>query len=315
MTGETPALSVIIPAFNAERTLAQQLAALERQSAAFAWEILLCDNGSTDGTAALVRDWQKRLPQLIAVDASANRGPAAARNVGARVARAPFLAFCDADDVVADDWLDQLRSGLEKAEFVGGARRYTLLNGSSAGPMDWPQPLFWKPFLPDLPATATNTMAVTAAIFREVGGFDENLRTAEDIDLCWRIQIAGHALVACPDAIVQIRRRASILAVFRQAYSYGIGDKALRRKYAALIAVALAPQGSDFEKGSVPSETPARPPRGWGFVYRLASKFRRPLRLPDITFAVSRLGVRLGSRFGKTGPISPVSLPQSARDS
>src|SRR5690606_34073255 len=124
----TPEASVVIAAFNAERTLGEQLAALSRQAVRFPWEVLVCDNGSTDGTVAVVTEWQGRLPQLRLVDASARRGPGAARNAGAARALSPLLLFCDADDVVADDWLAPLHGALQREVFVTGNSRRPVLN-------------------------------------------------------------------------------------------------------------------------------------------------------------------------------------------
>ena len=123
-----PEVSVIIPAFNAEDTLALQLGALTDQAGDFTCEILVCDNGSTDGTADLVRDWERRFPIIRLIDASARRGPAAARNIGAAAARAPRLAFCDADDLIGSGWLALMRSKLDEHEFVA-----ELLEGLDAG--------------------------------------------------------------------------------------------------------------------------------------------------------------------------------------
>src|SRR5690606_31786877 len=78
-----PELSVVIAAFDARATLGEQLDALAARDVDFAVEVLVCDNGSRDGTPDLVRRRQEREPWLRLVDASARRGPSAARNIGA----------------------------------------------------------------------------------------------------------------------------------------------------------------------------------------------------------------------------------------
>lgn len=98
-------LSVIIPCLNAERTIGEQLAALAAQRWSERWEVIVADNGSTDGTLEVVRRFAGRLPELRVVDASQRRGSGYARNRGAAVARGEWLAFCDADDVVAPGWV------------------------------------------------------------------------------------------------------------------------------------------------------------------------------------------------------------------
>ena len=291
-------VSVIVPAFNAQETLGEQLAALARQQVAFDWEILVCDNGSRDGTSDVVRVWGQDLPNLVLVDASARRGPSAARNIGAERARGKALLFCDADDVVDENWLPAMYSALQRAHFVAGARRYTLLNRKTDGPADWTEPLFTKDFLPQLPAGSGSNLGVDAELFEQVGGFDETMRTAEDIDLCWRIQLAGHALVAAPGAVIQMRRRTGLRAVFRQSYSYGAGDKMLLHKYADLIAAESSGEPSRME----PRDSHAgAQPRIRGAV-RKAFRLQRPA---DITFAVDRIAHRLGLRFGAVNRNAP----------
>ncbi|NTV38905.1 MAG: glycosyltransferase [Demequinaceae bacterium] len=311
MTPSPPEVSVVIPALNAEQTLGEQLAALSRQEAPFEWEIVVCDNGSRDGTANVVRDWQERLCQLRLVDASERRGPGAARNIGVAEASAALLLFCDADDVVADDWVVQMHRALREADFVAGGRRYSLLDPKKAqGPSDWEAPLFTKPFLPHLPAATSSNMGVRASVFREVGGFDESLQAAEDIDLCWRIQLEGHALVGQPEAIVHIRRRGSLAAIFKQAYAYGVGDGLLERKHADVIAATALPAAAlpattlpaTAERPRVattasdaPTASEAARPRALSRVWTRALRQRRPV---DLTFAVDRMARRLGHRFG-----------------
>ena len=96
------AVSVVIPARNAARTLDAQLQALAAQRFPAEWEVLVSDNGSTDATRAVAVEWAGRIPLLRVIDASARPGASAARNLGAAAAHGELLLFCDADDVVAD---------------------------------------------------------------------------------------------------------------------------------------------------------------------------------------------------------------------
>jgi glycosyltransferase involved in cell wall biosynthesis len=309
MTSSTPEVTVVIPAFNAEHTLGEQLAALSRQAVPFGWEILVCDNGSRDATVKVVQAWQERMAHVRLVDASARRGPGAARNIGAAEANAALLLFCDADDVVADDWLHEMHQALQESDFVAGGRRYSVLNAKATGPADWEAPLFTKPFLPQLPAATSSNLGVKAVVFRKVGGFDESLPTAEDIDLCWRIQLEGHPLVGRPEAIVHIRRRASLAAVFKQAYAYGAGDRMIQHKYSDVIASSRLPGGIAGASVQTTTSEPVRPrplSRIWRKVLRRRSRV-------DLTFAVDRLARRLGGRFGASGPL-PSRVPVSGAD-
>src|SRR5215204_6439039 len=92
----TSGIAVVIPSFNAAATLPAQLAALAGQRYEGELEVLVSDNGSTDGTLDVVRGWQDRLPVRV-VDASDRRGAGHARNVGAAAASMDLIAYCDAD--------------------------------------------------------------------------------------------------------------------------------------------------------------------------------------------------------------------------
>lgn len=296
-----PVVSVIIAAFNAEHTLDEQLEAMLRQEVPFEWELLVCDNGSTDGTAALVRSWQNRLPQLRLIDASARRGASAARNIGASLARATLLAFCDADDVVADDWLLRMRRALRRSALVAGAGETTRLNPPGQASVSWSvDTVITKPYWPRYPAAASSNLGVSAPAFREVKGFDESLRTGEDIDLCWRMQLAGARLVRHPEVVVHIRKRVGIGAVFRQAYSYSVGDRQLRHKYAAHIADQTPPERATPERATPEGEHRAATSSG-GRLGRL----RRVLSRTGIANVAWRLGQWWGSRGGSMDDSAP----------
>src|SRR5689334_1914994 len=79
-------LSVVIPCLNAAATLGVQLEALIGQSWPGGWEVIVADNGSTDGSREIVESYRGRLPDLKLVDASDRRGQAHARNLGAAAA-------------------------------------------------------------------------------------------------------------------------------------------------------------------------------------------------------------------------------------
>lgn len=93
---DQPVVSVIVPAFNAETTLAETLGSVIRQTLED-WECLVVDDGSTDGTAVLVEAMAERDPRIRLVR-QANQGVGAARNTAIRAARGRYLAPLDADD-------------------------------------------------------------------------------------------------------------------------------------------------------------------------------------------------------------------------
>ena len=93
----SPEVSVVIPAYNAQATLAQTLASVLAQTLD-AWEAIVVDDGSTDGTAAIVAAFAARDPRVRCIT-GAHRGVSAARNLGIAAARGSLVAFLDADDL------------------------------------------------------------------------------------------------------------------------------------------------------------------------------------------------------------------------
>lgn len=114
---ETPEISVIIPVFNAEKYIAQCLRSVQEQDVEDL-EVICVDDGSTDGSAAMVEELAARDPRIRLIRQE-NRSAGAARNHGMRYARGKYLHFMDADDALypgiyrrAADRLEQTGGGL-----------------------------------------------------------------------------------------------------------------------------------------------------------------------------------------------------------
>src|SRR5204862_5354000 len=105
-----------------------QLSALSRQDYTGAGELVVADNGSNDGSHAIVANWSTRLRNLRVVDASQRRGCAAADNIGAAAARGSALVFCDQDDVVQPGWLAAMAEALHSHDLVAGRNEFGMLD-------------------------------------------------------------------------------------------------------------------------------------------------------------------------------------------
>lgn len=230
-----PLASVIIPVYNGADTIGIQLAALVSQPEHEQCEILVCDNGSSDDTADVVREWQSRHAQIQLVPAMRSRGPSSARNDGAKAARGEKFLFCDADDAVADGWIRALVTALDQADIVVGGYyerdRRPLFRASPPWTIDARHPVY-KGFFPHLPAGGSGNMGVRSVAFAEAGGFDEGLRAGEDMDLCWRMQLLGFRFAYSLDAVVAYSPRIGFVSTYRQAAVHGVGDRLLRERYA-----------------------------------------------------------------------------------
>ena len=198
-------LSVIIPCLNAEKTLPVQLEALAAQRWAEPWEIIIADNGSRDNSIQVASKFLGQFAGLRIIDASAKRSASYARNVGARAADADSLAFCDADDEVAPEWVSSMGEALQMHDVVYGQFRFDKFNEAARAEKvarKWKGGLFKGRFLK---GGGTGNMGIKRWVHEAIGGFDESLPRFEDADYYWRLQLEGHELHYVPVAVVQVR--------------------------------------------------------------------------------------------------------------
>jgi len=102
-----PAVSVLIPCWNAERSIEAAIASVLSEVGAPV-DCVVVDDGSTDGTVAVVNAIAARDPRVVLVESPVNAGVSAARNRGLRAVRGEWLTFLDADDVLLPGWLQAL---------------------------------------------------------------------------------------------------------------------------------------------------------------------------------------------------------------
>ncbi|WJJ14447.1 glycosyltransferase (plasmid) [Prescottella equi] len=229
-------VSVIIPAFNAVELIDEQLEALAGQDYTGRFEVLVSDNGSTDGLASHLAAHRlaSRL-DLRRVDSSGRRGCAHARNVALEHSRGDFIAFCDADDRVHPGWLTALASAAAEFDAVGGGVETTSLNSplvASWRIMPEPEERFGGTTF--LPYAIGCNLAAWRYVFDKVGGFDEALVDGgEDVEMSWRIQFAGFTLGHSPDALVAYRCRPTLRGTWRQQRGYGLSSVQLDQIFAA----------------------------------------------------------------------------------
>jgi hypothetical protein len=100
----SPLVSIVTAAYNAEETLRATLDSVQRQTESD-WELIVVDDGSTDSTADIAREYASKDPRIVTIS-QPNAGTAAARNAGAKRARARWLMSLDADDLIVDTALE-----------------------------------------------------------------------------------------------------------------------------------------------------------------------------------------------------------------
>ena len=229
-----PELSVVIPVYNAATTIDSQLGALATQRDAPAWELIIADNGSTDGTNERIDRWRYALPNLRVIDASQKRGPACARNVGIKASRTRVWAACDADDVVSPHWVSAMAHALRSHEFVTGPLDDVSLNLRSAvrerHPTSDGTPRIFSDYLPFAP---TSNVGATRELFDRIGGFNDSLWMGEDVDFSWRAQLSGATLIFDSRAVIAYRHRERSRDEWRQIHSYARARVEIFRRYRA----------------------------------------------------------------------------------
>lgn len=232
---DAPDVSVVIPALNAAGQLP---ALLEGLRAAIAEapervEIIVADNGSTDGTASIAEAAGARVIR------AATPGPAAARNAGMREARGALILLIDADCVPARDWiavwcrafaedprLDLAGGDLEDAETETLVGLYTAYHGI----LEARRFAAGSPTRPGFFVTAN--FAIRRAALERLGGFDETMDPAgEDADLCWRADELGMTRRFVPQCRARHHHRTSLRGLARQMYKYGLGSAAVQAKW------------------------------------------------------------------------------------
>jgi GT2 family glycosyltransferase len=257
-------VSLVIPIKNSARTLPACLHALDRLNPAPA-EVFVIDNGSTDGSLALLKAWIEQTKGVnVRLLREAKPGASAARNTGIRAARGDIVAFTDSDCVPQSDWLSHLLAPFDDADTGAVAGRiagvfdrtlcemfcslYTL---QSAGETTTHRE--WTPWSGGFP---TANLAVRRRLLEQLDGFDETVKIyGEDYDLCARLYEQQAAIVYTPTACVMHHHRTTLRGLIRQAFGFGRSHAYLLQRH--------HPQGLWLELPRRLVQWTALPMRGW----------------------------------------------------
>jgi glycosyltransferase involved in cell wall biosynthesis len=216
-----PSLSVVIPVRNAITTLSEQLDAVLSSTDADL-EVVVVDNGSTDGTRDLLAAAAESDGRLRVVDATEQAGEPYARNTGVTASRSPRIAFCDADDVVSDSWVQAMCEALADHEFVTGPVELDRLNPP------WLAGFRGRKIYRELPTTVGGVpfahgcnIGIQRQLVERLGGFVDPGGAGTDIDLAIRAWQAGVPLAWNERAVIHYRHRPRARDRWRQGLAYG----------------------------------------------------------------------------------------------
>jgi GT2 family glycosyltransferase len=227
-------VSVIIVNHNGVRWLEPCLSAVGAQDRAGEFEVVLVDNGSSDGSIELVRE---RFSHVRVHDAGRNLGFAGGNNAGARLARGAYLAFLNNDTVVQPGWLAALKRPLEADPSIGLSTSRivyfddpTIVDSAGDGYLRaggafkrfHGQPAASAGEAGDVFGACGAACMIRRGLFDELGGFDEDFfMVYEDVDLSFRARARGYRCVYVPDAIVWHAGSGSLGRLSRSAVFYG----------------------------------------------------------------------------------------------
>jgi GT2 family glycosyltransferase len=226
--------SIIIPTYNRPKQLMDCLNGIaEMRYPHDQYEIIVVDDGSD--ISIDISDVQSSTN--VTLLRQINKGPAAARNLGAECARGRFLAFIDDDCAPAPDWLSMLSEFLNKEPecLVGGYVENILTNNSYASASQLIIEMAYDYFQTSHNNNmffSSNNMALSKELFCSLGGFNPAFRTSEDRDLCDRWIMTGYRLRYVPGAIIYHAHHLELHSFFKQHFNYGRGAWKFNRAHA-----------------------------------------------------------------------------------
>ncbi len=211
---QNPLVSVIVPAFNSEAFLAEAIKSVRAQTFED-WELLVIDDGSTDGTLSVAQRAAEGDPRIQAFSTGPSGGPARPRNLGIEKARGAYIAFLDADDLFLPEKLERQLDAMRSVEKPGLCYTYIeeFWSQREPPPREWlrqpPPSAHTDQYVYNLAVRQippVSTILMTREFLDEVGGFtpDEIMMPGEDWDFVNRC-IWRRPLLCVPEVLGKIR--------------------------------------------------------------------------------------------------------------
>lgn len=212
-------ISVIVPAYNAEKTIGQCLQSLLHQRYTGAYEVIVVDDGSTDGTAAAC-------PEGVRVIRQSNTGPAGARNRGAQEAQGEIILFTDSDCDPQPDWIEEMvKPFREHPEIIGvkgvyGTRQKEIVARFVQVEYEDKYRKMMKERYIDF--IDTYSAAFKKDVFLAAKGYDLSfpVACAEDVELSYRLANQGCKMLFTPHALVYHIHPDTLGSYLRKKYKF-----------------------------------------------------------------------------------------------
>lgn len=217
-----PAATVVIPLYDDAATIGAVLDALSAQQGAPPFDVLVVDDGSRDDGPAITA------ARGVRVIAQANGGPAAARNAGARAARGAVVLFLDSDCVPPPHWVATMLAPLADRRFDGVMGAIRAANDGVVPRIVQMEVDARYVGMRSAGSDGVDFIAAPACAFRReaflgVGGFDERLRQAEDVEMAYRFTGSGHRIAFVDTAPVAHAHQTGWIEFLRVKHARAIG--------------------------------------------------------------------------------------------
>ena len=224
--------SIIIPSFNRAQEVSELLSSFKNLDFPQGrFEIIVADDGSTDSTPEIIKQFQQETSFTIKYISQKNQGPGAARNLGMQNAGGDFFIFVDSDVTLPAQWLREIDRALnaENAQAFGGpdtyldsfpallkAINYSMTSFLTTGGLRGKKGKKLAKFYP-----RSFNMGLSRSLWQQIGGFG-NLRHGQDIEFSNRIIRSGAKVIFIEKAQVFHKRRTNLRRFFRQVFNWGM---------------------------------------------------------------------------------------------
>ncbi len=216
-------ISIIIPAYNAEKTIGKTIEALLKQNyPKKKYEIIIIDDGSKDNTCSVVSKYPVKMVKIK------HSGPAKARNFGAKKSKGNIIIFTDADCVPSKNWIKNMVEPFKTPDIVGVSGTYKTSNSNkfmakfSGYEIEQRHEKMKKQKYIDF--IGTFSAAYKKDVFAKFGGFDTKFKTSsgEDPELSFRIAKAGLKMIFQPKAFVYHPHPDTLWRYLKQKYQRAV---------------------------------------------------------------------------------------------
>ena len=301
-------VTVVVPVRDRPQGLAETVAALAGVTAEGV-AVVVVDDGSSEPVAA---------DSATVVRRADPGGPAAARNTGWRSASTPIVVFLDADCVPIAGWLPRLIAHFADEKVAAVAPRVVSIPGEGAlsryetlmSPLDLGSVEARVRANTRISYAPTACLAVRRSALDATGGFDEQLRFGEDVDLVWRLDSAGWIVRFEPAAVVTHPPRPSTRSWVRQRFDYGRSAAPLASRHHANVAPASVSPSSSLVLALLGSGHPAAAAAAAGAVAGVVARTAgRDGPTRRVLFWAAARGAGLATRSVATAVRRAWSLP------